>query len=47
MPEGEEHFSMNWQVEGDTLTISIGPYQPEDKELVIDTLISWITQHRT
>lgn len=47
MPEGEEHFSMNWQVNEGTLVISIQPYNPEDKELAIDTLIAWLTQHRT
>lgn len=46
MPEGEEHFSMNLQVNGDTLVVSIRPYKPEDRELAIDTLIAWLTQHR-
>lgn len=43
-PEGDSHYSMQWQVNGDTLTASIRPYHQQEHSLAIEVLIHWLKQ---
>ena len=45
-PEGDEHYSMQWEVKEDTFSVSIRPYHVEDHALALDVMIAWLRQQR-